>query len=160
MAQCLRPRDLDLYAGLAAARLPPIMIGNLAQRREKGGTGMTLSQNDQTQPIVSDTSLALAVYVLYCASYIFGITVIIGLIIAYVKVGDADPMLKTHYQFQIRTFWIGLLYFVVGVVLTFVLIGIVILLWWFVWSLVRIIKGLLALNERKPIANPTSWMFG
>jgi hypothetical protein len=27
-------------------------------------------------------------------------------------------------------------------------------------SLVRIIKGILALNERKPIAHPMSWWFG
>ena len=127
---------------------------------KKVGPESTSARTIKPSPSSPTRVLALAVYVLYCASYIFGITVIIGLIIAYVKVGDADPMLRTHYQFQIRTFWIGLLYFVVGVVLTFVLVGIVILLWWFVWSLVRIIKGLLALNERKPIANPTSWMFG
>ena len=41
-----------------------------------------------------------------------------------------------------------------------VIVGIAILLWWFVWSLVRNIKGVLALNENKPIANPASWLFG
>jgi uncharacterized membrane protein len=77
-----------------------------------------------------------------------------------VKIGEADPILKSHYQFQIRTFWIGLLYLVVGTVLCLIVIGIFVLLWWFVWSLVRIIKGTLALTDRKPIINPTSWMFG
>ena len=41
-----------------------------------------------------------------------------------------------------------------------IMIGIAILLWWFIWSLVRNTKGILALNENRPIANPTSWMFG
>jgi uncharacterized membrane protein len=109
---------------------------------------------------VSDKTLALAVYILYFVGYFTGITALIGVIIAHVQVGDADPLLKSHYQFLIRTFWIGLLYLVVGWVLTFILIGFAVLLWWFIWSLVRNIKGVLALNDSKVIANPTSWMFG
>ena len=38
--------------------------------------------------------------------------------------------------------------------------GFAVLLWWFIWSLVRNIKGVLALNENQPIANPASWLFG
>ena len=112
------------------------------------------------QPAISDKQLALIVYVLYLAAYVVGITGLIGVIIAHVKIGSADQLLRTHYQFQIRTFWIGILYLVVGVVLLMVVIGFAVLLWWFVWSLVRNVKGLLALNDNKPIANPTSWMFG
>ena len=37
----------------------------------------------------------------------------------------------------------------------FVLVGFLILGWWFIWSLIRNIKGILALNENRPIANPT-----
>jgi uncharacterized membrane protein len=112
------------------------------------------------QPAMSDKQLALIVYILYLAAYITGITGLIGVIIAHIRVGDADPLSRTHYQFQIRTFWIGLLYLVVGTVLLFVVIGFAIWLWWFIWSLVRNVKGLLALNENKPIQNPESWMFG
>ena len=109
---------------------------------------------------MSDTQLALIVYILYFVGYITGITALIGVIIAHVKIGEADPLLRTHYQFQIRTFWIGILYFVIGLILTFVLIGILVFIWLFVWSLVRNVKGVLALNENKPIQNPASWMFG
>jgi uncharacterized membrane protein len=35
-----------------------------------------------------------------------------------------------------------------------------VLFWWFIWSLVRNVKGVLALNENRPIENPGSWMFG
>jgi uncharacterized membrane protein len=52
------------------------------------------------------------------------------------------------------------LYLVVGIILCVVVIGIFVLFWWFIWTLVRCIKGVLALNENKPIANPASWMFG
>jgi uncharacterized membrane protein len=117
-------------------------------------------QPQPPQPLIPNTQIALAVYVLYLVAYVTGITSLIGVIIAHVQVGSADPMLATHYRFQIRTFWIGLAYLVVGWVLAFVLIGFAVLLWWFIWSLVRNIKGLMALNENRPIANPTSWMFG
>jgi uncharacterized membrane protein len=112
------------------------------------------------QPVVSDTTVAMMVYVLYFVSYFTGLTGLIGVIIAHVQRDTADPLLQSHYRFQIRTFWIGVLSFVVGLVLCLVLIGYAVLLWWFVWSLVRNIKGILALNEGRPIANPTSWMFG
>jgi uncharacterized membrane protein len=87
---------------------------------------------------------------------------LIGVIIAHIRFPDATLLLRSHYQFQIRTFWIGLLYVVVGAVLfTFVpVIGVAILIWWLIWSLVRNVKGLLALNDHKPIRDPASWMFG
>ena len=117
--------------------------------------------NAAPRPAVSNSQLALVVYILYLVSYaVGGVTALIGVIIAHIQVGEADPLLASHYRFQIRTFWIGLLYLVVGGILCLVLIGFLVLLWWFIWSLIRCIKGLLALNENRPIANPGSWMFG
>jgi uncharacterized membrane protein len=123
---------------------------------------MTMPSPDpDPQPAISNTQLAIAVYILYLVAYVVaGITALIGVIIAHVQLENAGPLLASHYRFQIRTFWIGVLYLVVGGLLTIVLIGIPILIWWFVWSLIRNIKGLLALNENRPIANPGSWMFG
>jgi uncharacterized membrane protein len=120
---------------------------------------MTLSCETQ-RPIVSDNILAVMVYLLYGVGYFTGISALIGVIIAHVKADDADPVLRSHYQFQIRTFWIGLLYLAIGIPLCMVLIGIPVLAWWLVWSLIRIIKGIISLNEYKPIANPRSWLFG
>ena len=107
---------------------------------------------ENERPIVSDDILAVAVYVLYGVGYFTGISALIGVIIAHLKIDDADPVLQSHYRFQIRTFWIGLL--------TILLIGIPILVWWFVWSLIRIVKGMTAISVHKPIANPRSWLFG
>lgn len=112
------------------------------------------------RPIVSDNALAMSVYILYGIGYFTGISALIGVVIAHVKVDDTDPVLRSHYQFQIRTFWIGFLYIAIGCVLTMVLIGIPILIWWFVWSLIRITKGFIAVNENKAIADPRSWLFG
>jgi len=65
-------------------------------------------------PVVSDEQLVLIVYLLYFAAYIFGITALVGVTIAHIRFPDATLLLRGHYQFQIRTFWIGLLYVVVG----------------------------------------------
>jgi uncharacterized membrane protein len=126
-----------------------------------GGVSMSALGPDQSQqPAMTSKQLALIVYILYFVAYFTGITAVIGVIIAHVQIGSADPLLASHYRFQIRTFWIGILYLVIGTILTVVLVGIAVLLWWFIWSLVRNIKGVLALNENKPIANPASWLFG
>jgi uncharacterized membrane protein len=111
-------------------------------------------------PAVPDPTIAMVVYGLYLSGYFFAITPIAGVIVAYIQHDSADPVLQSHYRFQIRTFWISLLYVVGGILLCLVIVGIFVLLWWFIWSLVRCIKGILALNEGRPIANPTSWMFG
>jgi uncharacterized membrane protein len=120
----------------------------------------TLGPDQSQQPALTGKQLALIIYILYLVAYFTGITAVIGVIIAHVQIGSADPLLASHYRFQIRTFWIGVLYLVIGAILTVVLVGIAVLFWWFVWSLVRNIKGVLALNENKPIVNPASWLFG
>jgi uncharacterized membrane protein len=112
------------------------------------------------RPIVSENILAVAVYLLYGAGYFTGISALIGVIIAHVKVDDTDPVLRSHYRFQIRTFWVGLLYLAIGIPMCVVLIGFPLLAWWFLWSLIRIIKGIILINEGKPIAYPRSWLFG
>ena len=111
-------------------------------------------------PMLSDYSLALAVYVLYLLGFFTGLTAVIGLIIASMQVDRADPVSRSHFRFQIRTFWIGLLFLVVGVIGLHVAVGALILLWWGVWTLIRCVKGLLALNAGEPIADPELWFFG
>jgi uncharacterized membrane protein len=111
------------------------------------------------EPTVN-TQYALIVYILYLVAYGVGITAVVGVIIAHIQVGTADPLLASHYRFQIRTFWVGVLYLFIGAVLMLVVIGFLVWIWWFIWSLVRNIKGLIALNEKRPILKPTSWLFG
>src|SRR5262249_58211357 len=60
--------------------------------------------NQSLQPAVSDKQLAMIVDVLYLVAYVVGVTGLIGVIIAHVKIGSADPLLRTPYPFQIRTF--------------------------------------------------------
>ncbi len=102
---------------------------------------------------------AKIIYILYLVGVVFGITGIIGVVMAYINRGDAEDWLKSHYQFQIRTFWIGAIYLVIGTLLAVVLIGYLVILFWVVWLIIRCIKGMKSLDQRQPHPNPTSWMF-
>ncbi len=103
--------------------------------------------------------LAKIIYILYLVGLVFGVTGIAGVVMAYINEDDAPDWLKTHYQFQIRTFWIGALYLCIGTLLSLVLIGYLVLLFWMVWLIIRSIKGMKLLDKKKPHPNPTGWMF-
>ena len=107
----------------------------------------------------SDGSTARVVYILYLIGIVLPITTLVGLVMAYVKKADAPPWVQSHYRFQIRTFWIGFLYSVVGMATSLVLIGYAILLFTLVWLIVRCIKGLGWAERGEPVRNVTSWLF-
>src|SRR5437763_14885570 len=96
-------------------------------------------------PVVSNYGMVLTVYILYLVGFLTGITVLVGLIIAYLQRDKTDRVSQSHFQFQITTFWIGLLYFFVGFLTLHIGIGALILLWYVVWTVIRCVKGLLAL---------------
>ncbi len=103
---------------------------------------------------------AMLVYILMLLAPLFGgITVLIGVIVAYVYRDDCPEWLQSHFQLQIRTFWIGLLFFFLSLITMVVLIGKLLILISFIWYMVRIIKGIKTLNHQRPYPNPTSWGF-
>ena len=84
---------------------------------------------------------------------VVGITAIVGLIINYVKKEDAAGTLyESHFDWQIRTFWWGLLWSVLGFILIFAFgLGLIV---WFVagiWAIYRVVKGWLKWNDRQPV---------
>ncbi len=102
---------------------------------------------------------AQLIYILYLVSLLVGVTAIVGVVMAYIAKAEAPDWLKSHYSFMIRTFWIGLLYCVVGGVLSLVVIGFFILLFALIWWIVRCVQGLDYLGKGQPIPKPESWMF-
>ncbi|ACL74201.1 DUF4870 family protein [Thioalkalivibrio sulfidiphilus] len=101
----------------------------------------------------------MIIYVLYFVGFFIGLTALVGVIMAHMKRGEADAAAQSHYQYQIRTFWIGLIYMIVGVLTAMLIIGYLILLWWFVWTLVRCIKGVLRALDNKPMENPETLLW-
>jgi uncharacterized membrane protein len=88
------------------------------------------------------TGQAKIIYVLYLAGFVSGFTPLIGLVMAYMGRGEGPDWLDDHYRWQIRTFWIGVLYSVIAGILTMVVIGFVLYVAIAVWWIVRCIKGL------------------
>jgi uncharacterized membrane protein len=103
--------------------------------------------------------LAFVVYVLYLVGFFIGLTSLVGVIIAHMKYSEANDVYKSHFQYQIRTFWFGLLTVVVGAALSMVFIGYLVLLWWLVWTLVRCIKGMIRQSDGRPVENSTTLLW-
>ena len=85
-------------------------------------------------------------------SFIFGWPSIIAVIVNYVKRNDArGTWLESHFRWQIRTFWWGLLWGVIGSVLLLILVGWLVLAAAGIWILYRIVKGAVYLSENRPL---------
>ena len=113
--------------------------------------------NDITQN--NSTSIAKVIYILQIISTLIGLTGIIAVIMAYVNRDDSTDWLQSHYRFQIRTFWIGLLYIALGLFLIQVMVGFFILVFTFFWIVIRCAKGLKQLENNEPVKNLESWFF-
>jgi uncharacterized membrane protein len=106
-----------------------------------------------------EASTANTVYILYLLGTIIPFTPIVGVIMAYVNHSEAPEWVQTHYRFQIRTFWIGMLYGLIGVVTCIIIVGIFWLGFVLVWWVVRCVKGMQAISRGAPYENPASWMW-
>lgn len=119
------------------------------------------SASDPAVPprLQDDKTLPIAIYALHIAGAVTGgVTCLIGAILAYVSRKDAPDWLAGHYEFQIRTFWLALLFCVIALPLTTVGIGIVLLPAIGVWLVVRSVVGLSNLLKGQPYPTPKNWM--
>lgn len=98
------------------------------------------------------------IYLLYLVGFAIGVTVLIGLVLAYLNRDKAEGWARTHYVWAIRTFWIALLFGVISALLTTVLIGVLGFFATAVWIVVRCVIGLQKAAREEPISNPESWL--
>lgn len=109
-----------------------------------------LAENDAREQ--SARNFTLAVYVLQAAGIVAGVTALVGVAINYAKRSETrGTIYESHFNWQIRTFWWGLLWLAVGSVLTEVLIGFLILAVAGVWYLYRVIRGLIAWSGNRAL---------
>jgi uncharacterized membrane protein len=94
-------------------------------------------------------------------AFLTGWPSIIAVILNYIYRGDVrGTWLESHFRWQIRTFWYGLLW--VGLCLMFVVatLGVGILIAWLplafvsIWFIYRIARGWLALVDKRPMYQP------
>jgi len=91
-------------------------------------------------------------------AFLVGWPSIIAVILNYLKRADArGTWIESHFRWQIRTFWFGLLWVSLCVIFVILTLGIGLLVAWLplafitVWFIYRIARGWLALNDRRPM---------
>lgn len=99
------------------------------------------------------------IYILYLVGLVVPLVNIIGVVMAYMGKGKGDSLMDSHYANQINIFWKFFLYAVVGMVLSVILIGFLLILFGLIWYIIRCVKGMQALSAGQPIAAPGSWGF-
>ena len=131
----------------------------------------TLIDASPTSSLVNVTHLVYALHALslligittaatIIGAFVFGMPSIVAVIINYLKRGEATgSFLESHFRWQIRTFWFGLLWCLLGGFLFVTVIGIPLAIVVFIaaglWVIYRIVRGWLELRDRRPMyTNP------
>ncbi|WP_386083717.1 DUF4870 family protein [Vreelandella sp. F11] len=115
---------------------------------------------------------AIVVYMLFLGSVLAVVTAPLGVLIAHLKKNDAEEWVASHLQFQIRTFWLGVLSGVAFTAIWHLLgwIGLPAIAPWalgylyftacLIWMVGRCGVGITHLTNNRPVANPRSLAFG
>lgn len=106
-----------------------------------------------------DTTVVLVVYALMLAGFVVGFTPLIGVIVAYVYRGKGPDWLDEHYRYQIRTFWIGMLYALIASLLTLIGVGLILMVALAIWLIVRCVKGFKAVQEKRAPSKVETWLW-
>jgi uncharacterized membrane protein len=115
---------------------------------------MTHSTTNTNAAVQSDQkTLVIVCYVLMIFGIINGLTALIAVVIAHLRRGSsAGSVWQGHYDNIIVAFWVGLVVFVVGWILMWVLVGFIVLGVLAIWYLYRTIRGLILASEARPYA--------
>jgi uncharacterized membrane protein len=91
-------------------------------------------------------------------AFLTGWPSIIAVILNYVKRGEArGTWLESHFRWQIRTFWFGLLWISLCFLFIIMTFGIGLIIAWLpmaivgIWFIYRVVKGWLALGDGRPL---------
>jgi uncharacterized membrane protein len=132
--------------------------------------------SEQIETVVTapseDRTLPAVVYALYLVGLANGLTILIGLVIAYANREAASPMARSHYTFLIRTFWLSIAWFLigcaligVGAVFSIILVGIPLVILGGlicsvvgIWFAVRAIVGVITLSRGEAYPRPDTWL--
>jgi uncharacterized membrane protein len=124
---------------------------------------------DREQRHVRWTQIIYGLHALSLVSGIVGVATVVGafltgwpsiiaVILNYVMRGEVrGTWLESHFRWQIRTFWYGLLWVSLCALFVIMTFGIGILIAWLplgivsLWFIYRIGRGWIALNDRRPM---------
>jgi uncharacterized membrane protein len=126
-------------------------------------------------------TVPIIVYILYGVGFFVPPAALVGIIMAHTGMSNAGAISGSHFAYQTRTFWYGLLMLAVATALgiSYAMVNFVaamysgsgeftlsegvppalilsgaIFFWWFVWTLVRCIKGFVTVLSRRKMPKP------
>lgn len=100
----------------------------------------------------AERNILVIAYALHALALVTGLSAIAGVIVNHIKINETQsPFVRSHHSWLIRTFWWGLLWSVVCTALVWLLIGVFGYFILAVWWIYRIVRGVLAYTERKPM---------
>ncbi len=129
----------------------------------------TVDSTSRLNSLVAWTQLIYGLHAFSLLTGIIGVATVVGafltgwpsiiaVILNYVKRSEArGTWLESHFRWQIRTFWFGLLWVSLCLFFVVVTFGIGLLVAWLplgfvgLWFVYRIIRGWLALRDRRPM---------
>ena len=147
---------------------------NNAIAQQQGQGQSTMMSNAKRRSLITYNHIT---YFLYVVSYFTaGLLWVVPIVMNYAKRHDANgSWLATHFDWQIKTFWYSIVWFVIGVIIiTFALggfgvsmladsgniaigsvllagFGLLIMIFTFIWHLYRIVRGWIALTDGRPV---------
>ena len=98
-----------------------------------------------------DIEITHVIYGLMAAGYVTGgLGTLAAIILNYIKLDEVKGTpLEGHFRWQMRTFWWGMLWAVLSMMLMFVVIGFITIFAVVIWHIYRIAKGWMRLNDGK-----------
>ena len=133
----------------------PVYVARRAARRAAA------EADTATEGQAGEGGPAAAAYVFYLAGFLL-LPAIVGVVVAYNARRTAPAWLQSHYLFQIRTFWIGLVGTLAAAALLFsgklTLAGLVLGLLLVVWLEMRSALGFISVVKLRAVPRPRSWL--
>lgn len=97
-------------------------------------------------------TITQVVYLMQALSFAFGVTAVVGVILNHLYLTHArGSWLESHFRWQIRTFWLGLVWGIVGLMTYLLVVGWLILIGVYLWTLYRVVKGAINLFAERPM---------
>lgn len=113
------------------------------------------SADNQSNPESEDSgtrTIAQLVYILQALSFAFGVTAVAGVVLNHLYLTQVrGTWLESHFRWQIRTFWLGLVWGVVGLMTYILVVGWLILIGVYLWTLYRVVKGAINFFAERPM---------
>lgn len=101
---------------------------------------------------LGERTITQAVYLLQALSFAFGVTAVVGVVLNHLYLARVrGTWLETHFRWQIRTFWLGLFWSLLGLLTYVLVVGWVILLGVYLWTLYRVVKGAINFFAERPM---------